>query len=196
MTSDPSNTKTRLQCRPLLRQALNTATLRHRHSLQQANDKDPTRLLNQRNHSATGQAIPLIIPEHPGQMPAHGLQIRERNRDDVIGSGMLGPLSNATITTPSDPRFGAVGSGRRLVKLQQGSIATAREMKQVWSKEHIGSDIGSRTTRGESLEVNEGTRIEEVHLAERLVADSARQLAGLKERYLGKTLLTNRIGRA
>lgn len=195
MTSDPSNTKTRRECRPLLRQALNTATLRHHHNLQQANDKDPG-LLDQGKHSVAEQASPSMLAEPSEQMSRQSLDIPEHNRDDVIRFGMPGFLSDTIAATPSDPQFGAVGSGRRLVNIQQGSIATAREMQQVWSKEHNGSDKGSRTTGRESRESSERTRIEEVRLAERLVADSARQLAGLRERYLWKTLLTNRIGRA
>lgn len=185
MTSHFSTIKTRRECRPLLRQALNTATLRHHHNLQQAVDKDPEPL-DQGNHSVAEQASPSIPAAPPRQKPGHGLQIRENNGDDVIGSGMLGFLSDATATTPSDPRFGAVGSGRRLVNMYQGSVATASGMQQACSEERVGSDTGSRTTGGESREISEGTRVEEVRLAVRLVENSARQLAELKQSRLGK----------
>ncbi len=119
-------------------------------------------------------------------MPGHGFKVRENNREEVIGLGMRGFLSDATVTTPSDPTFGAVGSGRRSVDIQQGSIATAGGVQQACSEEHVGSDIGSRTSGGESRGISEGTRIEEVRLAVRLVEDSARQLENLKMRRLEK----------
>ncbi len=119
-------------------------------------------------------------------MPGHGFQDRENKREEVIGLRMLGFLSDATVTTPSDPTFGAVGSRRGLVGIRQGSSATAGGVQQACSEEHLGSDIGSRTSGGESRGISEGTRIEEVRLAVRLVEDSARQLENLKMRCLEK----------
>jgi len=184
MTSHSSATKTRRECRPLLRQALNTATLRHHHSLQQANDKDPG-LLDQGKHSVAEQASPSIPAAPSGQMPGHGLDIREHERDDGIGFGMLGGLSDATVTTPSDPTFGAVGSGRGLVDSQKGRIAAASGIQNACLGEHVGSDIELGTTR---RGISEGTRTEEVRLAVRLVEDSARQLAELKQRRLERNM--------
>lgn len=182
MISHSSPSKTRRECRPLLRQALNSATQRNQHSIQQENDKDPG-LLDRGKHPAAEQASHSIPATPPVQMPGHGLQIEEHNEDDVIGFGMRRFLSEATATTPSDPRFGAIGLGRRLVNVPQGGIATADGKQQACSEEHVGSDIGSRPTRGE---ISERTRTEEVRLAVKLVKDSTRQLAELKQSRFGK----------
>ncbi len=134
------------------------------------------------------RASPSVPAALSGRMPGHGFKVRENNREEVIGLGMLGFLSDATVTTPSDPTFGAVGSRRGLVGIRQGSSATAGGVQQACSEEHVGSDIGSRTSGGESRGISEGTRIEEVRLAVRLVEDSARQLGMLKQSRLNRRM--------
>lgn len=182
MTNQSCTTKTRRECRPLLRQALNTATLRHYHSLQQPIHKDPAPL-EQGKHSVAEQATASMPAKLSGQTPGHGLQVRKQKRDDVIGSGKLGLLSDAPAITPSDPRFGAVGSGRRLGDDRTGRVAGGVRMQQICKVERVSADIGSRRVREE---ISEGTRIEEIRLAVRLVEDSARQLGVLKQSCFGK----------
>lgn len=101
----------------------------------------------------------------------------------MISSGKLALLSGTTATTPSDPRFGAVGSGRRLGDGRKGGVAAGSRMQRACKEEEVGADVGSRMTRGR---ISEGERIEEIRLAVRLVEDTARQLAVLRQSCFGE----------